>query len=77
MRLFDELDMSTQNEILVSCIRYAKGEISEFNLPASTDVLALAVQYDTMFFLDILDFGGMNTENIASFTGVRPVKRPQ
>lgn len=76
MRLFDELDMATQNEILVSCIRYAKGEIVEFNLLASTDVLALAVQYDTMFFLDILDFGGMNTENIPAFVGPRPVKRP-
>lgn len=76
MRIFDNLPIETQNEILIVCVSYAKGEIAEFNLPASTDLIHLSMQYDTMFFLEPLDFGGVNTETIPAFLGSRPIKRP-
>jgi hypothetical protein len=76
MRIFDNLPLETQNEILIVCVSYAKGEIIESNLPPTTDLIELSVQYDTMFFLTPLDFGGLNTENIPAFLGGRPIKRP-
>lgn len=76
MRIFDTLPLETQNEILIVCVSYAKGEIAELNLPASTDVIGLAVQYDTMFFLEPIDFIGLNLETIPAFVGPRPIKRP-
>lgn len=76
MRIFDQLTIEQQQGILFTCISYAKGEIQEFNLPASTDVIALAVQYDTMYFLTPIDFSGQNIETIPAFVGGRPVKRP-
>lgn len=76
MRIFDTLTIEQQQGILYSCISYAKGEIVEFNLPASTDVLALALQYDTMYFLEIIDFAGQDHESVPAFVGGRPVKRP-
>lgn len=76
MRIFDTLTIEQQQGILYSCISYAKGEIVEFNLPASTDVLALALQYDTMYFLEIIDFAGQDHESVPAFVGSRPVKRP-
>lgn len=76
MRIFDEQDNLFQQAYLEICIRYAKGEISELNLPASTDVIALAVQYDVSFFLTIDDFIGQNLESITAFVGPRPIKRP-
>lgn len=77
MRIFDELSLEAQNEIIVSCVRYAKGEIAELNLPAITDIIQLAIQYDTMYFTTIMDFQGLNVENIPAFVGPRPIKRPQ
>jgi hypothetical protein len=76
MRVFDELNLETQTEILVSCVRYAKGEIAEFNLPPTTDVKELALQYDTMYFLEPIDFMALNIENITAYLGSRPIKRP-
>lgn len=76
MRIFDQLTIEQQQGILFTCISYAKGEIQELNLPASTDVIALAVQYDTMYFLTPVDFVGQPTETIPAFVGGRPVKRP-
>ena len=76
MRIFDELNLEVQNEIVTTAVRYAKGEIAEFNLPVTTDVIALAVQYDTMFFTTPLDYTGLNLETIPAFVGGRPVKRP-
>lgn len=76
MRIFDNLPIETQNEILIVCVSYAKGEIAEFNLPPTTDLIELSVEYDTMFFLTPLDFGGLNTETIPAFLGSRPIKRP-
>jgi hypothetical protein len=76
MRIYDTLTPESQNEILSVCVGYAKGEIVEFNLPASTDVIGLAVQYDTMFFLTPIDFAGFNTESVPAFVGPRPIKRP-
>ena len=46
------------------------------NLPATTDVIALAVQYDTMFFTTPLDYSGLNLETIPAWVGSRPIKRP-
>lgn len=77
MRLFDEQDNCFQDAYLKCCIRYAKGEIAALNLPSSTDVIALAVQYDVSYFLFPIDFAGQNLENIPAFTGNRPIKRPQ
>lgn len=76
MRLFDEQDNCFQDAYLKCCIRYAKGEIAALNLPSSTDVIALAVQYDASFFLEPIDFNGQNLENITAFVGPRPIKRP-
>lgn len=76
MRLFDEQDNCFQQAYLEACIRYAKGEIAEFNLPPSTDVLALALQYDISFFLTIDDFAGQDILPITSWVGSRPIKRP-
>lgn len=76
MRIFDEQDNCFQQAYLECLIRYAKGEISELNLPPSTDVAALALQYDISFFLEIEDFAGQNIESITAFVGPRPVKRP-
>lgn len=76
MRIFDGLSIEQQQGILYTCISYAKGEIQENNLPATTDVIALAVQYDTMYFLEPIDFAGQDIENIPAFIGPRPVKRP-
>lgn len=76
MRIFDQFTIEAQNTILMSCIAYAKGEIAEFNLPATTDVIALAVQYDTMYFLEIIDFNGIDPNNVPAFVGPRPIKRP-
>ena len=76
MRIFDELNLEVQNEIVTTAVRYAKGEIAEFNLPATTDVIALAVQYDTMFFTTPLDYSGLNLETITAWVGSRPIKRP-
>jgi len=77
MRIFDELSLEAQNEIVTSCVQYAKGEIAEFNLPASTDIIELAVQYDTMYFTTVLDYSGLPIESITAFVGPRPIKRPQ
>lgn len=77
MRLFDEQDNCFQQAYLEACIRYAKGEIADLNLPPSTDVLVLALQYDISFFLISDDFIGQNIENITAFVGNRPAKRPQ
>ena len=60
MRIFDELSLETQNEIVTTAVRYAKGEIAEFNLPIRTEVIALAVQYETMFFTTPSDYTGLN-----------------
>jgi hypothetical protein len=76
MRIFDELNLEVQNEIVTTAVRYAKGEIAEFNLPASTDVIALAVQYDTMYFTTPLDYSGLDLETITAWVGSRPIKRP-
>lgn len=76
MRIFDLLTIEQQQGILYTCISYAKGEIVEFNLPPTTDVIQLAVQYDTMYFLEPIDFVGQNIESIPHFVGGRPVKRP-
>ena len=76
MRIFDELNLEVQNEIVTTAVRYAKGEIAEFNLPATTDVIALAVQYDTMFFTTPLDYTGLDLVTIPSWIGPRPIKRP-
>lgn len=76
MRIFDELSLEAQNEIVTSCVRYAKGEIAEFNLPVTTDVVALAIQYDTMYFTTPLDYTGLPIETITAFIGPRPIKRP-
>jgi len=76
MRIFDELSLEAQNEIVTSCVRYAKGEIAEFNLPVTTDVVALAIQYDTMYFTTPLDYSGLPIETITAFIGPRPIKRP-
>ncbi len=75
-RIFDELTIELQNEIIIVCIRYAKGEIAELNLPPSTDVLELALQYDTMYFLEPIDFAGYDTLPVPAFCGSRPLKRP-
>ena len=76
MRIFDQFTTEAQNTILMSCIAYAKGEIAEFNLPPTTDIISLAVQYDTMYFTTIIDFNGIDTNNIPTFVGPRPIKRP-
>lgn len=76
MRIFDELSLEAQNEIVTSCVRYAKGEIAEFNLPIATDVIALAIQYDTMFWTTPLDYSGLDLETITAWVGSRPIKRP-
>ena len=76
MRIFDELSLEAQNEIVTSCVRYAKGEIAEFNLPANTDVIQLAIQYDTMFWTTPLDYTGLDLETITAWVGSRPIKRP-
>ena len=76
MRIFDELSLEAQNEIVTSCVRYAKGEIAEFNLPVTTDVKALAMQYDTMYFTTIADYEELPIEVITAFIGPRPIKRP-
>ena len=76
MRIFDDLTPEQQQGVFFACISYAKGEIDEFNLPPSTDVLALALEYDTMYFLELIDFAGQNPELIPAFVGSRPVKRP-
>lgn len=76
MRIFDNLEPFEKEVILETCIAYAKGEIAEFNLPATTDVITLAVQYDTMYFLEIIDFNGIDPNNVPSFVGPRPIKRP-
>ena len=76
MRIFDELSLETQNEIVTTAVRYAKGEIAEFNLPATTDVIQLAVQYDTMYFTTPLDYSGLDLETITAWVGSRPIKRP-
>ena len=76
MRIFDELSLETQNEIVTTAVRYAEGEIAEFNLPATTDVIALAVQYDTMFFTTPLDYTGLDLNTITAWIGPRPIKRP-
>lgn len=76
MRIFDELSLEAQNEIVTSCVRYAKGEIAEFNLPVTTDVIQLAIQYDTMYFTTPLDYSGLDLETITAWVGSRPIKRP-
>ena len=76
MRIFDELSLEAQNEIVTSCVRYAKGEIAEFNLPVTTDVIQLAIQYDTMFWTTPLDYSGLDLETITAWVGSRPIKRP-
>lgn len=76
MRIFDTLSIEAQNEIIHSCFSYAKGEIAEFNLPPTTDLVELAIQYDTMFFLEPIDLMGYPTETIPAFLGGRPIKRP-
>ena len=76
MRIFDELNLETQNEIVTTAVRYAKGEIAEFNLPVTTDVIALAVQYDTMYFTTPLDYSGLDLNTITAWIGPRPIKRP-
>lgn len=76
MRIFDQFEDETKHEILKSCISYAKGEISELNLPATTDIKALALMYDTMYFLNSTDFEDYIVEVIPAFVGPRPIKRP-
>ena len=73
---YSGLNLEVQNEIVTTAVRYAKGEIAEFNLPASTDVIALAVQYDTMYFTTVLDYSGLDLVNIPGWIGPRPIKRP-
>ena len=76
MRIIDDIETFEKEVILETCIAYAKGEIAEFNLPATTDVIALAVQYDTMYFLEIIDFNIVDPNYVTAFVGPRPIKRP-
>jgi len=77
MRIFDELSLELQNEIAITCIRYAKGEIEDLQLPASTDVIEYAVGFGEMWFIEESDFTGLDPENYESWVGPRPTHRPK
>ncbi len=77
MRVFDTLSSVSKNEILVNSIGFAKREISDDNLPPSTDVKALASDYVHQFEIIIEDYDQLDPVLIPAWGGPMPVKIPR
>lgn len=77
MRYFDGLQTQCKDEFLKLSIAYAKGEIIEFNLPPSTDVKALALDYCHQYGCIMGDLEPYNPVTIPAWVGTRPIKVPR
>lgn len=77
MRVFDTLTQSAKDEIISNSIGFAKREISDNNLPPSTDVKVLASDYVHQFEIIIEDYDQHDPVLIPAWGGPIPVKIPR
>lgn len=77
MRYFDGLQQQCKDEFLKLSIAYAKGEIAENNLPPSTDVKELALDYCHQYGCIMGDLTPYEPVSIPAWVGTRPIKVPR
>ena len=77
MRYIDGLTPACKDSFLKLSIAYAKGEIAEFNLPPTTNVYDLALDYCHQFGCIMGDLTPYNPLPIVAWAGTRPVKIPR
>lgn len=77
MRYIDGLQQPCKDSFLKLSIAYAKGEINELNLPATTNVHDLALDYCHQYGCIMGDLAPFNPLEIVAWGGSRPVKVPR
>ena len=75
MRIFDQFTQDVKDDILETCISYAKADITEHNL--QVDIKEHAVGFGEMFQLCHPDFETIDTVPIVAWVGSRPPHRPK
>lgn len=72
MRYFEKISKKAQEEILSTCVAYAKADNPELE---GDSIIQYAVGFGEMYLLTFEDFDGVNPDKIKPFDGDRPVWR--
>ena len=77
MRFIDTYEPNTKQDIIIKSIMFAKAEIAELNLPPTTNVHELALDYCHQVGCIMGDMMPFDPINIVAWVGAKPIKIPR